>query len=96
MCLHRIKNRGNEAHVYKRFAMKTKANPLPRNQAKARLPLESRLAYSLQEVGSLLGIHYTTLWRMVEEGRLSLIANTRRKMISRRELERFLNETEGK
>ncbi len=57
-----------------------------------------RLAYTIQEVARMLGVHYRTIYREVKAGRL---ASTRfgsgrgRHLILRRELDRYLTAHTG-
>lgn len=58
-------------------------------QKKAR---EERLAYSIPEAADMLGVDYTTVYRLVLRGRLKACRALRGKfLITRVELNRFLN-----
>ncbi len=65
--------------------------PSKRPKAERALPLEQRLAYSIQEAADLLGVAYTTLWRAVQRGELHPMKTAGILRISRKELERFLD-----
>ena len=57
------------------------------------LPLENRLAYSVLEASQLVGVSYTTLWRAIRRGDLRPIKGMGLLRISRKELERFTEDT---
>jgi excisionase family DNA binding protein len=57
------------------------------------LPLEDRLAYSVLEASQLVGVSYTTLWRAIKRGDLRPIRGVGFLRISRKELERFTEDT---
>jgi excisionase family DNA binding protein len=52
-----------------------------------------RLAYSLKETANLLGVSYASVNRLVQRGLLKSSRALRTKLISRKEIERFLAET---
>jgi len=51
------------------------------------------LAYSLREAADLLGVSYSSAFRLCRSGLLRSSRALRRKLIARTEIERFLNET---
>lgn len=54
---------------------------------------EDRLAYSIPEAADMLGVDYTTVYRLVLRGKLKACRALRGKfLITRAELNRFLNE----
>ena len=56
---------------------------------------EDRLAYSIPEAADKLGVDYTTVYRLVLRGKLKACRALRGKfLITRVELNRFLNEEE--
>jgi excisionase family DNA binding protein len=57
------------------------------------LPLEDRLAYSVLEASQLVGVSYTTLWRAIKRGDLRPIKGVGLLRISRKELQRFTEDT---
>ena len=57
------------------------------------LPLEDRLAYSVLEASQLVGVSYTTLWRAIRRGDFRAIKGMGLLRISKRELERFTQDT---
>jgi hypothetical protein len=57
------------------------------------LPLEDRLACSVLEASQLVGVSYTTLWRAIKRGDLRPIKGVGFLRISRKELERFTEDT---
>ena len=57
------------------------------------LPLEGRLAYSVSEASQLVGVSYTTLWRAIRRGDLRPIKGMGLLRISKKELERFTEDT---
>ena len=57
------------------------------------LPLEDRLAYSVLEASQLVGVSYTTLWRAIRRGDLRPIKGMGLLRISKKELERFTEDT---
>ena len=56
-------------------------------------PLEGRLTYSLSEASQLVGVSYTTLWRAIRRGDLRPIKGMGLLRISKKELERFTEDT---
>src|SRR5262245_27990706 len=54
-----------------------------------------RLAYTMKETADLLGVSYVTVHRLLQRGLLRASAASRHKIISRREIERFLAATTG-
>jgi excisionase family DNA binding protein len=53
--------------------------------------LTPRKAYTLKEVASTLGIHYSSVWRLVARGKLRTIGGMKRnRLIPESELNRFL------
>ena len=60
---------------------------------KSTLPPGERRAFTVQEVAQKLGVHSASVYRAVYEGKLKPLAAFGRKLISDRELERFLAET---
>jgi excisionase family DNA binding protein len=57
------------------------------------LPLEGRIAYSVSEASQLVGVSYTTLWRAIRRGDLRPIRGMGLLRISKKELERFTEDT---
>jgi len=57
------------------------------------LPLEGRIAYSVSEASQLIGVSYTTLWRAIRRGDLRPIKGMGLLRISKKELERFTEDT---
>ena len=57
------------------------------------LPLEGRIAYSVSEASQLVGVSYTTLWRAIRRGDLRPIKEMGLLRISKKELERFAEDT---
>ena len=57
------------------------------------VPMEERLAYSVFEASQLIGVSYTTLWRAIKRGDLRPIKGVGLLRISRKELERFTEDT---
>jgi len=57
------------------------------------LPLEGRIAYSVSEASQLVGVSYTTLWRAIRRGDLRPIKGIGLLRISKKELERFIEDT---
>ena len=57
------------------------------------LPLEGRLAYSVSEASQLVGVSYTTLWRAIRRGDMRPIKGMGLLRISKKELERFTEDT---
>jgi excisionase family DNA binding protein len=49
-----------------------------------------RLALSLKETASALGISYATVWRLVQRGKLRSVPGIRHHVIPIKEIERFL------
>ena len=54
------------------------------------LNMGERLAFSLRESARILGISYSSAWRLCERGLLRSSSGLRRKIIAREELMRFL------
>ena len=54
-----------------------------------------RDAYTMQEVAEKLGVSYMTVFRLVKRGLIKPCVALRIKLISRRELDRFLRETQA-
>ena len=59
----------------------TAANPLP------------RLAYTMRETASILGVSYITVHRLLKRGKLRASDAVRNKVIPHTEIERFLRES---
>jgi excisionase family DNA binding protein len=57
------------------------------------LPLEDRIAYSILEASQLVGVSYTTLWRAIRRGDLRPIKGMGLMRISKKELQRFTENT---
>ena len=57
------------------------------------LPLEDRIAYSVLEASQLVGVSYTTLWRAIRRGDLRPIKGMGLMRISKKELQRFTEDT---
>ena len=57
---------------------------------------DERLAYSRQETAQLLGVSPVTIDRLAKRGLLRPSRATRRPLYSKREIERFLNDTTGR
>jgi excisionase family DNA binding protein len=67
-------------------------NPIPSLPSSETLEQE-RLAYSLKEVGALLGVDYFSVYRLVQRGKLRACRALRGKLlVPRSELLRLLNE----
>jgi hypothetical protein len=64
--------------------------PNSRTYAHKRAKFEDRLAYTVLEGASLIGVSYTTLWRAIGRGELHTIKGLGVKRISKKELERFV------
>ena len=64
-----------------------KGTPKPQ---RVELPLDERMAFSLTEAARLIGVSYTTAFRLCQRGQLKSSGALRKKLISRWELERFL------
>lgn len=64
-----------------------------KQRQKHALPLEDRLAYSVLEASRLVGVSYTTLWRAIKRGDLRPIKGVGLLRISRKELQRFTEDT---
>ena len=58
--------------------------------------IESRLAYSRTETAKLLGVSPITIDRLAKRGLLRPSRAIRRPLYSKSEIQRFLEETEGK
>jgi predicted site-specific integrase-resolvase len=54
---------------------------------------KQRLAYTFHETATLLGVSYHSVLRLNKRGLLRASNVLRKKLISAREIERFLNET---
>src|SRR4051794_1232476 len=52
-----------------------------------------RLAYTMRETATILGVSYITVHRLLQRGLLKSTKSLRHKIISRKEIERFLKET---
>jgi len=63
------------------------------SQGKSAIKETHRLAYSLKETADLLGVSYATVHRLLRRGLLRSSLAIRTKLISRKEIERFLAET---
>lgn len=63
--------------------------PLPA-QTEGGLP---RLAFTMKETAEILGVSYITVHRLLQRGLLKSSKALRCKIVSRKEIERFLNET---
>lgn len=61
----------------------------------AALNLNDRLAFSLREAAGLLGISYSSAFRLCQRGILRSSGGMRRKLIAREEVTRFLRVTAG-
>lgn len=61
----------------------------PNTREIAELP---RLAFSLKEAASMLGLSYITCYRLVKRGKLKSSGGLRTMLIARTELERFLKQ----
>ena len=70
-----------------------KEETVVRKQNQYVLPLEDRLAYSVLEASQLVGVSYTTLWRAIRRGDLRPIKGMGLMRISKKELERFTEDT---
>src|ERR1700722_14728013 len=57
------------------------------------LSLEDRIAYSVLEASQLVGVSYTTLWRAIKRGDLHPIKGMGLMRISKKELQRFTEDT---
>ena len=57
------------------------------------LPLEDRIAYSVLEASQLVGVSYTTLWCAIRRGDLRPIKGMGLMRISKKELQRFTEDT---
>ena len=55
-----------------------------------KLLIESRLAFTRQEVAELLGRNYVTIWRLERKGLLTPCKKLRTPMFTRQEIDRFL------
>lgn len=53
----------------------------------------ARLAYSMAEASQVLGVSYLTVHRLLKRGLIRSSSATRKKLIPRTELERFLKAT---
>lgn len=52
-----------------------------------------RMAYTMRETASILGVHYLTVHRLIKRGLLKSSGALRTKLIPVTEIERFLNAT---
>lgn len=52
-----------------------------------------RLAYTMQETANMLGVSYISVHRLLQRGLLKSSTALRHKVISMREIQRFLNDT---
>lgn len=55
-----------------------------------------RLAYTMQETADILGLSYITVHRLLKRGHLKSCSALRHKLISMKEIERFLRDTMDK
>jgi len=53
-----------------------------------------RLAWSLTETAEILGLSYTTVWRLVKRGKIRAVPGIGHKLIPQKEIERFLDTVE--
>jgi excisionase family DNA binding protein len=67
---------------------RTKAPQSNVNRARSRLP---RLAYNLQETAKILGVGDTTIYRLIQRGKLRCCPELRHKVIPLTSIEEFLN-----
>jgi len=58
-------------------------------------PAGERMAFSLRETAGLLGVSYISIVRLVKRGLLRPSNALRNKLVSRDEIQRFLNETQA-
>jgi DNA-binding XRE family transcriptional regulator len=58
------------------------------NRARGALP---RLAYNLQETAKILGLSQTSIYRLIERGKLRCCAELRHKVIPLASIEEFLS-----
>lgn len=70
------------------------ASPADTAPAAVAIPLSERLAFTLHEAALLCGISYVSVWRLVKRGKLRTCGALRHKLVSRAELEKFLNTTQ--
>jgi len=52
---------------------------------------KGRMACSMQEAAQMLGISYTSVWRLIKRGKLRSLDALRTKIIPMKEIERFLS-----
>lgn len=64
-------------------------------EEKQETPAGERMAYSLRETAGLLGVSYISIVRLVKRGLLRPSNALRNKIVSRDEIQRFLNETQS-
>jgi excisionase family DNA binding protein len=67
---------------------------IPTNEEPSTATITERLAYSIQEVADLLGVHYFSIYRLIQRGKLKTCRALRGKLlVPRAELLKLL-ETE--
>lgn len=66
--------------------------PPPAPTPKAEKPLPPKLAFTLKELSAELGVSQASVYRLEERGLLKSLGYLRKKIYTRREVERFLEE----
>jgi len=69
-------------------------NDVAQNQGASQVPAADavpRLAYSMDDAANMLGISYASVSRLIARGQLKACSTLRTKLITRAEIERFLN-----
>lgn len=61
------------------------------NAHRAALARPVRIAYTLKETADMLGVSYITVYRLVQRGKLKVCGDLRTKLISLKEIERFVS-----
>jgi hypothetical protein len=71
--------------------------PPPSKESRSSMPDDGgalpRLAYTMRETAAILGVSYITVYRLLQRRLLRSSLATRTKMISKKEIERFLAAT---
>jgi excisionase family DNA binding protein len=64
---------------------------IPKNEEQPTTPPTERLAYSIQEAADMLGVHYFSVYRLIQRGKLKVCRALRGKLlVSRAELLKLL------
>ena len=54
---------------------------IPKDEAPATAPPVERLAYSVQEAADMLGVHYFSIYRLIQRGKLKTCRALRGKLL---------------